>query len=411
MIRTLPIFLLAAMLLTACAAAPQAPPATSASAPSPAVTAATAAPTLAPALTQAPTDDQIKAGIQQTIDLYARAYNDNDATLLQQAVDQSNAPFRRLVQGTFDRYQQSFLAGQEQRSYTITSITPRERGYIMGRIENQNGLIADWTFRQIDDKWLLSEPTEEQIGKRETIEGGHFVFYSYPWAAGDTTALMKLMERARDRALERLGKVPDHKLSVYVKPVFGIGSPENPNVAAYCDCLGKAKNSRMIIFAPHSYQFGFYDPGAGWEPKLENILTHEYTHFVNDTMFTPMARMADWMYEGIAEYVADNPRAGEVHAAVRADHWIPLVDTSGRIQKQDLEHIYILEADRSLAYGFAYSLVEYISVTYGGLEGWWKFVGAFDEAQNLDKALRSAFGVGYAQFEQDWRAWLRQKYG
>lgn len=408
--------LIGTALLSACAGAPAAQLPTSAPAPTtaaePAATSAPAAtaPTAAPAATSAPSDDEIKAGIQQTLDVYAKAFNDNDAKLLQQTVDQANAPFRRLVQGTFDRYQQSFRAGQIHWSFKANTVTPRDLGFMMAQIERQDGGVADWTFRQVNGKWLLSEPTEKQIGKRTQVDTEHFVFYSYPWADDVTPQLMKLMESARNQVLERLGKLSDQKLSVYIKPVFGVGSAENPNVAAYCDCMGNGTRARMIIFAPHSYQFSFYDPSTGWEPELQSTLTHEYTHFVNDRMFTPMARMADWMYEGIAEYVSDNPRSGEVQAAVSSDHIIPIIDPSGQVNKQDLEHIYILETDRSLAYGEAYSLVAYIAEKHGGLDGWWKLMQVYDKEQNFDKALQGAFGVSYQDFDKDWRAWLKQKY-
>ena len=166
----------------------------------------------------------------------------------------------------------------------------------------------------------------------------------------------------------------------------------------------------MVIFAPESYSFGFYDPSEGWEAELQGTLTHEYTHLVNDASFIPIARETDWMSEGLAEFVSDHPRANEVREAVKSDKIIPIIDTSGQVNKQDLEHLSILDKDVSLAYGLAYSLVAYINEKYGGMDGYWKFVAAFDKEQNLDKALQDAFGVTYDQFDKDWRAWLKEKY-
>jgi hypothetical protein len=65
----------------------------------------------------------------------------------------------------------------------------------------------------------------------------------------------------------------------------------------------------------------------------------------------------------------------------------------------------------SLAYGLAASLVDYINEKHGGMDGFWKFAAAFDQQQNLDKALQEAVGVTYEQFDTDWRAWLKAKYG
>ena len=52
----------------------------------------------------------------------------------------------------------------------------------------------------------------------------------------------------------------------------------------------------------------------------------------------------------------------------------------------------------------------YITERYGGLDGFWKLVAAYDKTQNLDTALQQAFGVPYTQFDQDWRIWLKATY-
>jgi hypothetical protein len=415
--RTLASFILGTALLAACAVStpaqsPTAPPAPATNAPIDTPTVAASAPTqaAAPATTSAPTDDDIKAAIQQTLDLYAQAYSDNKPDLLKQVVDQSNLPFRRLVQGRFDTYQQSVFAGQITFDYKVNSIRPRDLGFMQAQVASTaEGGVADWLFRQVKGKWLLSEPTEDQIGKRVKTETAHFVYYTYPWADDINPKLEQLMENARAQVLDRLGKVPDTQPNIYILPVFVIGSPQNANVLAYYDRAARGV-PRIVIFAPESFSFSFYDPGQGWEPELQRTLTHEYTHLVNNASFTPIARMSDWMVEGLAEYVSDNPRAGEVRAAVQSDNIIPIVDTSGQVNKQDLEHLTILDKDVSLAYGLAYSLVAYVNEKYGGMDGYWKLVQAYDKQQNLDKALQEAFGISYDQFDKDWRAWLKQKY-
>jgi hypothetical protein len=426
--RILAGFMLASALLAGCAStspaqapttppapadtsAPLAEPTAAASAPLAEPTAASApTPPPAPASTSAPTNDDIKAGIQQTLDLYAQAYNDNQPNLLKQAVDQSNLPFRRLVQGRFDNYQQSVFAGQIKFDYKVNSIKTRDLGFVQAQVARaSDGAVADWLFRQVKGKWLLSEPTEEQVGKRETIKTEHFVYYTYSWADEINPKLEQLMENARTKVLERLGKVPDTQPNVYILPIFGVGSPQDPGVLAYYDRAAR-DGGRIVIFAPESFSFGFYDPSQGWELDLQSTLTHEYTHLVNNTTFTPIARMTDWMFEGLAEYVSDHPRAGEVRAAVQSGNIIPIADPSGQYNKQDLNHLTILDHDVSLAYGLAYSLVAYINEKYGGMDGYWKLVQSFDKQQNLDKALQESFSISYEQFDKDWRAWLKQKY-
>lgn len=382
----------------------------------PAPTTAAVVPTVAPATGGTPDTATVAAGIKAALALYVRAYNENSSELLDQAVDQDNAAFRRLVQERYDYFKSSLIGQSMPVDYTLKTVEARDLGFYLATIERWDGNVVDWFFRQLPDgRWVLSEPTEQQIGERKKVESEHFVFYVYPWGDDLTPKLMTLMENARARVLKRLGKVPDIKNNVYIRPIFGILPPEPATALAYYKASSKAIGDRMVIFAPHSFAFGSYDPALGWEKELEDTLTHEYTHLVNNRVFTPIARMSDWMFEGLAEYVADNPRAGEVRAAVQANAIIPIFDPNGGTTPQELDKLSILEKDQSLAYGLAYSLVAYISETYGGLDGFWKLVDTNQNApgtgeRKMDGALQAAFGVSYKQFDSDWRAWLAKNY-
>lgn len=121
------------------------------------------------------------------------------------------------------------------------------------------------------------------------------------------------------------------------------------------------------------------------------------------------------MVEGLAEYVSD-PTSAQRRSVLRwrcpATAWTSIVDTSGKVNKQDLEHLTILEKDVSLAYGLAASLV---GLSCRSMAGWmaggslWR--AAYDKAQKLDTALQQAFGLTYEQFDAEWRAWLQERYG
>ncbi|MEP7190143.1 MAG: hypothetical protein ABI901_13200, partial [Roseiflexaceae bacterium] len=157
--RILAGFMIASALLAGCAStppdqAPITPPAPAAtSAPLAEPTAAASAPTqaAASATTSVPTNDDIKASIQQTLDRYAQAYNDNQPDILKQVVDQSNLPFRRLVQGRFESYQQSVFAGQIAFDYKVNSIKMRDLGFVQAQVARaSDGGVADWLFRKIN---------------------------------------------------------------------------------------------------------------------------------------------------------------------------------------------------------------------------------------------------------------------
>lgn len=416
-------------LLFGCTPLPQAAAPTSTTVPTtaPATSAPAAAETAATETTAAPTsataapsataegagatasDEDIAAGIQQTLDIYTKAYNTNDKTLLQQAVDPASAPLRRLLTVRFDIFQTSINAGGTFDFNVEKILTRHDYGFVAAQVSS-NGALFNWTFREVDGKWLMSEPTNAQIGKKETIESEHFTFRTYPWADDVNPTIVKLMEQARDTVVERLGKGTEGKAVVEVRPTFASGGITSSGMVAYYNRDGRGVH-QIVLYTPDSYVFGRYDPSIGWEGELLSTLVHEYTHLVNNASFTPIHRMSDWMVEGLAEYVSDNPRAGEVSQAVRTNQLIPIVDTSDRVYKQDLMHLTILDKDRSLAYGESYSLVAYIADTYGGLDGFWKMVGIYDKTQNFDTALDQAFGVTYGEFDKGWRDWLEQKYG
>lgn len=352
-------------------------------------------------------ETDIQIGIQDAINRYAQAYSQRDAELLKQAVDQSNPPFRRFMQTRFEGASQG-NAGDE-RSYQVRAILKYyPYGFVLARIES-DGKVSDVTFRRVDDRWILSEPTEAQIGERRQVESEHFTFYIYPWLDDINPTIIATMEQARTNVQNRLGKVSAQKPIIHVKPIFGVGSPEDASIQASYHRDDRVRD-RIELFAPQSYAFGFYDPAFGWEKALEQLLTHEYTHLVNDRMFIPLSQMSDWMVEGLAEYIANLPHTDTVRAAVQAGRIIPIVDTSTNSEKYDLQHLEVVNADADVTYGFAYALVAYISEHYGGLDGFWKLADAYAKTQNLDTSLQQAYGIDYATFDSGWRAWLQTTY-
>ncbi|MFV9504753.1 MAG: hypothetical protein AB4911_09330 [Oscillochloridaceae bacterium umkhey_bin13] len=357
----------------------------------------------------------LEQAIQATLDAYVRAYSENDPDLLRTTVDQTNAPIRRLVQERFENYQGSALRRSGFPQLRVSAITPRELGFVQVQVDSIGGVRYDWLMREVDGRWVISEPTERELGERITIESENFTFYTYAWADPVNARLVELMEQARVQVGERLGALPEGKYNVYIRPIFGITPPASSGAIAWYTSAARPRGDRMDIYTPGSYVYSWYDANEGWEPDLYQTLVHEYTHLVNQRSFMPVATMRDWMYEGLAEYVSDSPRADEVSAAVRADRIIPILDPAGGTNPQDLDHLYLLERDRSLAYGLSYSLVAYIDQELGGLDTLWELARAFNETPGTgearyDGALQRVFGLSFAEFDAGWRAWLRANY-
>lgn len=245
------------------------------------------------------------------------------------------------------------------------------------------------------------------------VETDHFIFYAYPWSEDVNATIMEMMEQARETVEAKLGKLPEEKVRVYIKSASGVpllGGEVGPGF--YHRASSERVPDSISVLIPISFAFRFYNPDKGWEPVLQDVLAHEYTHFVTDHAFVPLIEMAPWMYEGLAEYIVEENYDGLLQEIVEDDLFIPMVDTTRAYGKQDLEHMNIgLEEETAVDYALAYSLVVYITETYGGLDGFWALVEAYAPRRDFDAAWQEAFGVQYETFEQDWQTWVINRYG
>ncbi len=378
---------------------------------------ATVTPTaIAPTQTSVPTeaipfsDDEIRAGIQESLDRYAEAYRDNNAELLEAVVDQENKPFRRIVRSRFDEFQGSYQAGQVDFHFRLLDITKREYGFVLARFETDGGYEAMWPFRYLNGAWVISEPSVEQIGKLITTETDYFVFTSYPWADDYNSRIMELMQTARKNVDKVLGKVPDEKVKVEIMPIYGLHPFDAMNAVASYSQGSAPTDDRIQLYTPNSFAYSYYDPDLGWEKELEKTLTHEYTHMTHARSFNGSGKLADWMSEGLAEYVSGaDENSYWACDAMATGTFIPIVDETREIYQQDLMHMYLLEENFGLSYDFATSLVEFTVEKYGGLDGFWKLAESSDKTSDFRKAVQEAFGISYDEYNQKWQTWLKKK--
>jgi hypothetical protein len=361
------------------------------------------------------TDEDIINGIQITLNDYSQAYADNDIELLSTTLDLENKPFSRFIKTRFASDQDSYNGNGIHQTYKVEYITQRDYNLVQAHIIYEREAAVDWIFRQLEDgRWVLTEPTVEQTGKMEIKDSDHFVFKTYPWADDVNSQVEDLMQNARDRVESKLGKVPDEKIEVEIIPTYGLYPFDDPNAVAYYSFNGSLSGDgdRMVIYAPHSFLFSWYYIENGWELELENILTHEYTHMTHARSFENAGHLADWIVEGLAEYVDGIDRAYDVANAMESNSMIPLVDeTPGVVYKQDLAHIYLLEKDVGLAYAEAESLVAFIVEEKGGFDVFWEFANAYGDASgDLDDALQNVLNISQKQFEAEWMDWLKNRY-
>jgi len=117
------------------------------------------------------------------------------------------------------------------------------------------------------------------------------------------------------------------------------------------------------------------------------------------------------MSEGLAEYVSGVAKENTYWAcdAVNSGTFIPILDESGVVRKQDLMHMYSLEKNFGLSYDFATSLVQFTVDKYGGLDGFWKLANALDDSGDFKKAVQNAFGIPYDEYNTNWQKWLKDQ--
>ena len=351
-------------------------------------------------------DDEIKTGIQAALDLYAEAYNTNDPALFEEAVDQTNKPFRRIVRSRFYNFQSSYLGGQVNFEFKLLDFKKRDFGYVFAHFERQDGAQADWLFRYLEDRWVLTEPTVEQVGEPVKTETDHFIFTTYPWADDVNPQIMEMLENARSRVNDVLGKVPDEKASVVILPIYGL-RPGNPSGAI---ALYNPSRDAIEVYTPHSFAFSFYDPAIGWDGDLQETLTHEYTHMTHMRSFNRAGKLSDWVSEGLAEYVSGSDYiVYSACMALKSGTVIPILDESDSVYKQDLMHLTILDQNVRLGYDYATSLVYYTVEEHGGMDGFWNLANALDETSDFKKAVQKAFGITYEQYNDGWQAWLKKQ--
>lgn len=350
-------------------------------------------------------EPETMAGIQRTLDRYAQAVNTNDRDLLRHVVDRSNAALQRIVEARFDREQRSYKAGIITHHYQVLRVRQRADGFVQAQIRNHDQQLAEWRFRLVQGAWLLSEPTVEQLGPQRTVMGQHGAVVTVSWNEDLTLTVLDLLGKAEATVTAQLGYSATTTVTIQLESVGSMPLTASPHAAAYY-----AGHGTIVVVAPGSFAFPFYEGVGGWEAMLQVILTHEYTHMVVNDHLMPLSHMSPWMSEGIAEYVAQSPRLQEVPLALTHGQLIPLLDTQHPEAPNDLEHLQRLDHDMPLAYGQAQALVIYIIETYGGQAAFWRLAQHYQATRDLGQALQQTFGIGVQEFEAQWRVWLGTRY-
>ena len=350
----------------------------------------------------------IQAGIQKTLDDYNSGLEKNDKSFFMSAIDPGNQTLWSFADQNFDYMENTVFMLTSKLGMKVAQIKVLPQGLVLATItRDRDGSIANWYFRKVDDRWVLSEPTLEESGSPQTVKDGNYTFMTYPIAGDLNAKYVYLMEKARAHVQKDLGKAPDSKIKISVFPAALMSPYATGDLSGWKINPAVEGTDDIYILTPTTYFFGFYDPKAGWEPDIEMLLTHELARIAYVRSFGNPGQGVDWLFEGLAEYVAGYNEMPAVKAAMEEDRIIPILDPSEK--KVDLAHFDNVE-NRVLAYGLAESLVTFIAEQYGGLDTFWDLANSHDKTQDIKESIQETLGVSYNEFDTAWRTWLKEEY-
>ncbi len=355
-----------------------------------------------------PEETEIKAGIQKALDDYNAGLAKNDKSRFMASIDPNSNLLRESTFSDFDFLQTLGFPQTVRLGMKVAEIKVMAEGLVLTRIiRDRDGWIANWYFRKVEDRWVITEPTLKETGSPQTFEKGNYTYKTYPIAEDVNGEYIALMENARVHVQKDLGKAPEGKVKISVFPAAAMSPYATGDLSGWYISPNPQGTDDIYILAPTTYFFGFYDPKTGWEPDIETLLTHELARIAYVRSFGNPGQGVDWFFEGLPEYVAGYDQMPYVKDAVQSDTIIPILDPSGK--KVDLAHFASLQ-NGPLAYGLAESLVTFIVEKYGGLETFWALTKSYDETQDIKTAIQETLDISYEDFDAAWRTWLKAEY-
>lgn len=133
------------------------------------------------------------------------------------------------------------------------------------------------------------------------------------------------------------------------------------------------------------------------------VLRHEWAH-IGLRQALPGLRVPRWFDEGYAQWAAgwNRDEAWKLRVQVALGRTPPLDSLTFRWPGD--------RTSAESAYRIAATTIEYL-VASSGEEALTLFFERWRETRRFDEALRGIYGVTSAELEEDWRAWLKKRYG
>lgn len=148
-----------------------------------------------------------------------------------------------------------------------------------------------------------------------------------------------------------------------------------------------------------------YVSPRSWIGSEAGVLRHEWAHLGLHAHLDGL-RIPRWFDEGYAEWASGGFDATEAWRLriLLATGRLPPLDSLGLDWPRD-------RASASAAYLLSASAVVYLLENGGGERGMALFLDRWREDGSFEAALRRTYGVTSGQLEEDWRKWVKDRYG
>ncbi len=240
----------------------------------------------------------------------------------------------------------------------------------------------------------------------KVYESEHFVLRSQP---GRDSLLglyaMQGLEAARQRLGPVFGFFPKRKVVVDILPdtkALAAITPLSEEAIKTSGTIALSKYGRLMVTSPRALMFG-YD----WQ----DTLCHEYIHL----LITERSRnrVPVWLHEGLAKYF---------ETLWRGEAGLALGPGQQRLLAQGLKKNRLItfaqmhpsmallpsQTDTALAFAEVFTVIEYATKKYG-IAFVDKVLGGLRSGQRLTDVFAAVTGRSFAQFERDWRKYLRRR--
>lgn len=353
-------------------------------------------------------DERTTSAIQTCLDARSDALMRGDRQAFVATIDQRNPTWRRIQGDVFDRSSRGGWGPSAK--YSPVRLQEKPLGYVKAFLEvspSRGVAPAErtvWVFsRQMDGTVLHAEPTNDELGMRQTTSIGTVVLSHYEWDSDVVDRVAAVAQTAWTRVSSII------ELPETIRPIISL----NPTYASHSGLRGfstwaaylPGSRNTVLLRSLESFGSGPVPMTETEDSRLLIPLTHELTHLANDCILS-IVKIPHWMSEGLAEYVADNFRTGEFSSAVASNRQWSLDKASEIIEWGSDGSRGYTSNDVSLAYAHASHGTRYFMERFGTAR-FWELAREFASSRRWAESFLTVTNVSWSDFGADWFRWSK----